>query len=95
MSTTLTCFKAYDIRGKLGTELNEDIARRIGRAFGEYLKPRRVAVGGDVRQTSESLKQAVAEGLMDAGVDVIDLGMTGTEKSISPPSTSMSMAASK
>lgn len=80
MSTTLTCFKAYDIRGKLGTELNEDIARRIGRAFGEYLKPRRVAVGGDVRQTSESLKQAVAEGLMDAGVDVIDLGMTGTEE---------------
>jgi len=76
----LTCFKAYDIRGKLGTELNEDIARRIGRAFGEYLKPRRVAVGGDVRQTSESLKQAVAEGMMDAGVDVIDLGMTGTEE---------------
>jgi len=80
MSRTLKCFKPYDIRGKLGTELNEDIARRIGRAFGEYLKPHRVAVGGDVRQTSESLKQAVAEGLMDAGVDVIDLGMTGTEE---------------
>jgi len=79
-ATRLTCFKAYDIRGKLDTELNEDIARRIGRAFGEYLKPRRVAVGGDVRQTSAALKQAVAEGLMDAGVDVIDLGMTGTEE---------------
>lgn len=78
--SSLTCFKAYDIRGKLGTELNEEIARRIGRAFGEYLKPRRVAVGGDVRETSAALKQAVAEGLMDAGVDVVDLGMTGTEE---------------
>ncbi|GHU06654.1 phosphomannomutase [Betaproteobacteria bacterium] len=79
-SPVLTCFKAYDIRGKLGEEINEDIARRIGRAFGEYFKPRRVAVGGDIRQTSAALKQAVAEGLMDAGVDVIDLGLTGTEE---------------
>ena len=76
----LSCFKAYDIRGKLGTELNEDIARRIGRAFGEYLKPRRVVVGADVRLSSPSLKQAVAEGLMDAGADVIDIGLTGTEE---------------
>lgn len=76
----LTCFKAYDIRGKLGAELNEEIARRIGRAFGEHLKPRRVVVGGDVRATSALLKQAVADGLMDAGVDVVDLGMTGTEE---------------
>jgi phosphomannomutase/phosphomannomutase/phosphoglucomutase len=76
----LTCFKAYDIRGKLGTELNEDIARRIGRAFGECIKPRRVAIGGDVRETSEALKRAVADGLMDAGVDVVDLGVTGTEE---------------
>ena len=76
----LTCFKAYDIRGKLGDELNGDIARRIGRAYGEYLKPRRVAVGSDVRLTSESLKQALAEGLMNAGVDVIDIGLAGTEE---------------
>lgn len=76
----LTCFKAYDIRGKLGDELNGDIARRIGRAYGEYLKPRRVAVGSDVRLTSESLKQALADGLMDAGVDVIDIGLAGTEE---------------
>ncbi|MDR1935677.1 MAG: phosphomannomutase CpsG, partial [Candidatus Accumulibacter sp.] len=77
---SLNCFKAYDVRGRLGAELNEDIARRIGRAFGEHLKPRRVAVGGDARQTSAALKQAVAEGLMDAGVDVVDLGLTGTEE---------------
>jgi phosphomannomutase/phosphomannomutase/phosphoglucomutase len=76
----LSCFKAYDVRGKLGEELNEDIARRIGRAFGEYLKPRRVAVGGDVRSTSAALKRAVAEGLLDAGAEVIDLGLTGTEE---------------
>ena len=78
--TKLSCFKAYDIRGRLGEELNEDIAYRIGRAYGEYLKPRKVVVGGDIRLTSEALKQALAKGLMDAGVDVIDLGMTGTEE---------------
>lgn len=78
--TQLTCFKAYDIRGKLGTELNEDIAYRIGRAFGQLLKPARVALGGDVRLTSEALKMALANGLMDAGSDVIDIGMTGTEE---------------
>ncbi len=76
----LSCFKAYDIRGQLGEELNEEIAYRIGRAFGEYLKPRQVVVGGDVRLRSESLKQSLAKGLMDAGVDVIDLGVTGTEE---------------
>ncbi len=76
----LSCFKAYDIRGKLGTELNTDIAYRIGRAYGEYLKPKEVVVGGDIRLTSKALKQSLAEGLMDAGVDVIDLGMTGTEE---------------
>ncbi|WP_018609613.1 phosphomannomutase CpsG [Uliginosibacterium gangwonense] len=79
-NSTLTCFKAYDIRGKLGDELNEAIAYRIGRAFGEYLKPKCVAVGGDVRLTSEALKHALAEGLMDAGADVIDIGMSGTEE---------------
>ena len=77
---TLACFKAYDIRGKLGVELNEDIAYRIGRAYAQYLNARRVVVGGDVRLTSESLKQALARGLMDGGADVIDIGMTGTEE---------------
>ncbi len=76
----LTCFKAYDIRGKLGEELNEDIVYRIGRAFAEYLKPKTVVVGGDVRETSETLKDAVARGLRDAGTDVIDIGLCGTEE---------------
>ena len=76
----LTCFKAYDIRGKLGEELNEDIAWRIGRAYGEYLKPQTIVLGGDVRQTSESLKLALAKGLQDAGVNVLDIGLSGTEE---------------
>lgn len=77
---TLTCFKAYDIRGKLGTELNEDIAYRIGRAYAQFLKPKIMVLGGDVRATSETLKLALANGLRDEGVDVIDIGMTGTEE---------------
>jgi len=80
MTTQLTCFKAYDIRGQLGEELNIDIAYRIGRAMGEILKPQKIVVGGDVRLTSEELKLALADGLLDAGVNVIDLGMTGTEE---------------
>lgn len=78
--TTLSCFKAYDIRGKLGEELNEDIAYRIGRAYGEFLKPKTMVVGGDVRLTSESLKLALANGLRDAGTDVLDIGVSGTEE---------------
>ncbi|AUU07078.1 phosphomannomutase/phosphoglucomutase [Raoultella planticola] len=80
MSNKLSCFKAYDIRGKLGEELNEDIAYRIGRAYGELLKPKKIVLGGDVRLTSESLKLALARGLQDAGADVIDIGLTGTEE---------------
>nr|BCN22263.1 phosphomannomutase/phosphoglucomutase [Vibrio mimicus] len=81
----LTCFKAYDIRGRLGSELNKDIAYRIGRAYGQFLKSendaeKNVVVGGDVRLTSEELKQALANGLMDAGVNVTDIGLTGTEE---------------
>lgn len=78
--TALTCFKAYDIRGRLGEEITEDIAYRIGRAYAQYLNAKRVVVGGDVRLTSEPLKQALAKGLMDGGADVIDIGMTGTEE---------------
>ncbi|NNH38924.1 phosphohexomutase domain-containing protein [Acinetobacter terrae] len=78
--TKLTCFKAYDIRGKLGTELNEDIAYKIGRAYGQIYQPKSVVVGCDIRLSSEGLKKATIQGLNDAGVNVLDLGMTGTEE---------------
>lgn len=76
----LTCFKAYDIRGQLGAELNEDIAYRIGRAYAQFLNAKRIVIGGDMRLSTDGLKQALANGLLDAGCDVIDLGMTGTEE---------------
>ena len=78
--TDLTCFKAYDIRGQLGTELDEEIAYRIGRAYAEFLKPKNIVLGGDIRLTSEALKAALSEGIRDAGADVIDIGMVGTEE---------------
>ncbi len=53
---------------------------RIGRAYGEFLKPKTIVLGGDVRLTSETLKLALAKGLQDAGVDVLDIGMSGTEE---------------
>ncbi len=82
----LTCFKAYDIRGKLGVELSEEIAYRIGRGYAEFLFADcaegscSVVVGGDIRLTSESLKLALSNGLRDAGVNVIDVGLCGTEE---------------
>jgi phosphomannomutase len=78
-NSKLTCFKAYDIRGKLGEELNTDIAYRIGRAFAQHTGAKEVVVGGDIRLTSEELKLALANGLMDGGTNVIDLGLAGTE----------------
>lgn len=77
---TLACFKAYDIRGKLGEELNPDVAYRIGHAYAKHLHAKKVVVGGDIRHTSEPLKLALAQGLMDAGAEVIDIGMVGTEE---------------
>jgi phosphomannomutase len=75
----LTCFKAYDIRGKVGEELNTDIAYRIGRAFAQYTKAKKVVVGGDVRLTTEELKSALKNGLIDGGSNVIDIGLCGSE----------------
>ncbi|MEM1437113.1 MAG: phosphomannomutase CpsG [Pseudomonadota bacterium] len=78
--TELTCFKAYDIRGELGTQIDAEVCGRIGQAFAAFLEPKRVVVGGDIRLTSAELKQAFAEGVMRAGADVIDIGLCGTEE---------------
>lgn len=76
----LTCFKAYDIRGRLGVDLDAAIATRIGRAFAEVLGASRVVLGRDIRASSQSLSDAVANGLLAAGVEVLDLGLCGTEE---------------
>jgi len=76
----ITCFKAYDIRGQLGTQLDESVAYRIARAFAQWLKPKQIVLGGDVRESSEALKTALTNGLRDEGVDVLDLGLAGTEE---------------
>ncbi len=78
--TELSCFKAYDIRGSVPEELNEDIAYSLGRAFAEEFSPRSVVVGQDIRHESPALAAAVARGLNDGGVDVVDLGLCGTEE---------------
>ena len=79
-SRDLSCFKAYDIRGKVPDTLNEDIAYQIGRAYAEFLKPSRIVVGRDIRITSTSLADALSRGLMDGGSDVFDIGVCGTEQ---------------
>lgn len=92
----ITSFKAYDIRGELGVNLDEDIAYRIGRAFAQILASRLtdnnaadnqgkdlnrcIVIGCDIRPSSDTLKAATISGILDAGIDVIDLGMTGTEE---------------
>ena len=76
----LPCFKTYDVRGRVGFDLDEKIAYRIGRAYAEFLKPGRVVVGRDVRLSSEALCTALANGLTDGGADVFDIGICGTEQ---------------
>lgn len=76
----LRCFKAYDVRGRVPDELNEDLARRIGQATADVLGPGPVVLGRDVRLSSPALQAALADGLMAAGRDVIDIGLGGTEE---------------
>jgi phosphomannomutase len=75
----LDCFKAYDIRGRIPDEINESLAYDIGRAYAAFVKPRRVAVGYDIRLSSPSLAAALKRGLTHAGTDVLDIGLWGTE----------------
>jgi phosphomannomutase len=75
----LPCFKAYDIRGRVPEELNEDLVYDLGRAYATRFKPSRVAIGRDIRLTSQGLACALCRGLNDNGVDVLDIGLCGTE----------------
>jgi len=76
----MKCFKAYDIRGRIPDELNEDIAYRIGRAYAAFVDPGKVVVGHDIRLSSPGMCDALARGLMDGGSDVFHIGQCGTEE---------------
>jgi phosphomannomutase len=78
--SALPCFKAYDIRGRIPTELNRELVVTIARAYAAWLKPKSVAVGYDIRLSSPEFAAAVHEGLTDMGVDVVDIGQCGTEQ---------------
>ena len=76
----LNCFKAYDVRGKLPDELNNDIAYRIGRATAQFLRAETIVLGFDARATSSALAKAAAKGICDAGASVFEIGLAGTEE---------------
>jgi phosphomannomutase len=75
----LKSFKAYDIRGKVPEELNEELAYKIGQAFAKLINAESVVIGHDIRKSSEKLSGALANGLTKSGVNVIDIGLCGTE----------------
>ena len=76
----LTCFKAYDIRGEIGVNIDEGIAYRIGRAVAQHFGAKSVVIGFDARETSPAFAAAAARGVMDAGADVLTIGVAGTEE---------------
>ena len=79
MPISIPSFKAYDVRGRLPDQLNEDIAYRIANATAQFLGAKRMVVGRDIRLSSPGIADAVARGFMDAGADVLDVGLGGTE----------------
>jgi len=79
MPITIDCFKAYDVRGRIPDQLNNDVAYRIANATAEFLDARQIVLGRDIRLSSAELADAVAAGLTDAGVEVLDIGLGGTE----------------
>ena len=76
----LGCFKAYDVRGRVPDELNEELAFNIGQAFVSFLKAGRVVVGYDIRLSSNGLASALSQGLISGGAEVLNIGLCGTEE---------------
>jgi phosphomannomutase len=76
----LESFKAYDVRGKVPEQLNVDMAELIGRAYAQLVHPSKVVVGHDIRLTSPEISGALTKGLVASGVDVVDIGLVGTEE---------------
>ena len=75
----LSSFKAYDIRGKVPSELNADLAYIIGKTYPVLINAKKIVIGHDIRKSSEEISAALAKGLTESGVDVIDIGLCGTE----------------
>jgi len=75
----LSSFKAYDIRGKVPSELNGDLAYKIGRTYPVLVNAQKIVIGHDIRKSSEEISAALVAGLTESGVDVIDIGLCGTE----------------
>ncbi len=75
----LVSFKAYDIRGKVPSELNTDLAYKIGKTYPALINAKKIVIGHDIRKSSEEISDALAKGLIESGVDVIDIGLCGTE----------------
>ena len=75
----IDCFKAYDIRGRIPDQLNPDIAYRIGNATAQFLNASKMVLGRDIRLSSAELSEAVAKGIRDAGAEVLDIELGGTE----------------
>jgi phosphomannomutase len=75
----LSAFKAYDVRGRIPDEINADLIYQTARAYAAFLKPRKICVGHDIRLTSREFAEAAMRGLTDSGVDVLDIGLCGTE----------------
>ena len=76
----ISCFKAYDIRGEIGVTINEEISYCVGRAVAQHFSARSVVVGYDARETSPKFANAISKGVMDAGGDVLNIGLSGTEE---------------
>lgn len=76
----ISCFKAYDIRGRLGSEFNEEIAYKVGYAVGKKFKASKVVIGFDARASSKKIAKSTIDGLHSAGVDILELGLAGTEE---------------
>jgi phosphomannomutase len=76
---SITCFKAYDLRGRIPADLNDEVAYRVARGYAQFLSPERIVVGRDIRLSSAGLTDSLCRGLADSGVDVFDIGVCGTE----------------
>ena len=76
----LTCFKAYDIRGEININIDEQIVYSVGRAVAQHFDAKSIIVGFDARETSPLYAKAAASGIVDAGANVLDVGLAGTER---------------